>query len=182
MFPLSFYRDLRIAYCLSVNPDYDPDKDDGLAGDAFELAVRAYVGHAVKRNLKAGQLAPQGKCDDRIGRRNYEFKTGAGKLSSPRGNRLLAGSGYVLYVPVVDYDLPVDKQEGFFLSREDFLACLDRAGAIRTKPWGNETIYTIQTFWNRSKNKPHGKLLARMLDELYEAGIPLEEYLPTLRK
>jgi len=112
-------------------------------------------------------------------RERYESKTGAGELGNV-GERLVKGVKKVLYIPVVvtrtvvvngktkEVVLPED-QEGFILTRENFLQALESAGALRTKvsTAGVEKV-TIQTFWNRKKNAPHGKLYERILDAMYE--------------
>lgn len=132
---------------------YDPEKDGGFWGKCLELAVKDYY-------HKPLTLSPAGYCDIRIGSRNVEVKNGAGGLGSV-GRQLLKGSGLVLYIPVLYPEYPLTRQDGYVMERPDFLDALEEAGAIRGK---DGSRITIQTFWNRSKNKPHGKLLSKMLD------------------
>lgn len=145
--------------------------DCGAFGKAFEAAI---TGKRCKRS---------GKVDWTHAKNRYEVKTSAGVLGNADGSRLLKGARFVIYcpVPVVDADgyIDLEKQEAFVLTRENFLACLENAGALRekTSTAGTRQI-TIQTFWNRKQNKPHGALLYRLLDELYDnCEMTLEEML-----
>ena len=81
--------------------------DTGANGKTFERNLKAYFNQQDK-------VSRQGKIDFRRDRKCYEVKTGAGELDS-----LLKGKiKYVCYVPVVDINAPVDRQEGFILERE----------------------------------------------------------------
>ena len=165
---------------VEANPEYNPEKDSGLIGDCLEIAVKLYFD---KPN--PWQISKQGRSDVRINGRNVEVKQGGGELG-PAGGRLVRGSGLVLYVPVVLVDYPLTMQEGYVMDRADFLEALDEAGALRRKanrtPSGGEKV-TIQTFWNRKENKPHGRLLDRMLDSFdsHEAQA-LEDFLEENKK
>lgn len=158
---INYYRNLLIRYYTAKNPDYNPEKDTGLNNKAVEIAIKAYYGKELK-------MSPAGKTDLRIGSRNAEVKTGAGELGS-LGDRLLKGSGMVVYIPVLLLDYPITMQDGYVLERNDFLDALDEAGAIRTKTStaGTRRV-TIQTFWVAKDNKPHGRLLDRMLNAFDE--------------
>lgn len=144
--------------------------DCGAFGKAFESAI---TGRRCKRS---------GKVDWTHLKNRYEVKTGAGELGNVNGT-LLRGCKYVLYcpVPIADADgfISLEKQEAFVLTKEAFLACLENAGALREKTsTAGVRKVTIQTFWNRKQNKPHGALLYRLLDELYEnCETTLEEML-----
>jgi hypothetical protein len=156
---LAYYRDLAVAMRLEKNPGYKPENDSGLPGDALELAIKDFY-------HKPLTISKQGHADIRIGSRNFEVKSGAGELGDAYTRKLLRGSGRVVYVPVVYYDQPLERQDGYVMDRADFLEALEEAGAIR---WSKQSTskglrVTIQTFWIRSKNKPHGRLLSRMLD------------------
>ena len=154
---INYYRQMLIDIRTAMNPDYNPDRDSGLIGDALEMAVKDWYGRPLV-------MSKQGRCDIRIGARNYEVKQGGGELGE-LGKRLVRGSGWVLYIPVVLLDYPLDKQDGYIMDRADFLRALQDAGALRSKtPTRGNTKVTIQTFWNRSKNKPHGRLLDKMLE------------------
>lgn len=159
MYNLSYYRDMAAKMRLEKNPSYKPENDSGLPGDALELAIKDFYG-------KPLVISRQGHADIRIGTRNFEIKSGAGELGDAYTRKLLRGSGRVLYVPVVYYDQPLMRQDGYVMDRADFLDALEEAGAIRwsKKSTSNGLRVTIQTFWVRSKNKPHGRLLSRMLD------------------
>lgn len=132
---------------------YDPTRDSGLVGSAFELSVKDFY-------HKPLTLSPAGTCDLYIGSRHAEVKQGAGELGRTFNKTLLKGSGLVLYVPVVVETAPLDRQQGYVMDRAVFLEALTEAGAIRTK---EGVKVTIQTFWIRSTNKPHGRLLDKML-------------------
>ena len=143
--------------------------DDGAFGKALEACLTG------KRCKTAG------KVDFWYAHKAFESKTGAGELGF--AGHLLPGVQYVLYCPVViaDADGSIDpyKQEAFVLTRQAFLETLEAAGAIREKTTtaGYRKI-TIQTFWNRKLGKPHGALLYRLLDGLYDnCECTLEEML-----
>ena len=145
--------------------------DCGAFGKAFESAL-------THRRCKSA-----GKIDWNHYRVKYELKTGGGELGDADGSKLLKGVMYVIYcpVPVADADGKVkpEKQEAFVLTRDAFLASLEQAGALREKTsTAGKRKVTIQTFWNRKQNKPHGALLYRLLDALYEnCECTLEEML-----
>lgn len=124
-----------------------------------------------------------GKVDAYHFHKAYEWKTGAGELGNA-GDSLLKGVQYVVYVPVVVEGVALDKQEGFVLTRDGFLQALEEAGALREKTsTAGVRKVTIQTFWNRSKNAPHGKLLDRILDAMYETCLmTLEEWVANGKK
>lgn len=132
----------------------------GGLGKATEESLKEFLGLAVK-------VAKQGKTDMRKSRICYEIKTGAGELGDC-GAKLVKGCSKVIYIPVVNETLEITEQEGFVMDREIFLEILDNCGMIRekTSSKGVRKI-TIQTFWNRKQNKPHGKGLAKMLDAFY---------------
>lgn len=136
------------------------EDDFGKYGKATEEAVKEFLGLKVC-------VAKAGHTDMRKAQICYEIKTGAGELGD-FGGKLVKGSSMVIYVPVVDENVPVYRQEGFVMSREVFLATLDGLGLIRekTSTAGKRKI-TIQTFYNRKQNKPHGRKLAMMLDAFY---------------
>lgn len=142
------------------NYNYKPI-DDGAAGKTFERDVKALFG-------QKAVVSKQGKIDFRRAAKCYELKTGAGELDFLYKSKIR----YVIYVPVVVMDRPVEKQEGFLLDRVEFLALLERVGLVRHKisTSGQEKV-TIQTFWNGKLNKPHGKKYFSLLDELYENAI-----------
>ena len=137
------------------------EHDDGKIGKATEEAVKEFLG------LKMC-VAKAGRTDMRKARICYEIKTGAGELGDLDG-KLLKGSSMVIYIPVVDENLAVDRQEGFVMSKQVFIETLGTLGLIRekTSTAGTRKI-TIQTFWNRKQNKPHGRGLAKMLDAFYD--------------
>jgi hypothetical protein len=146
--------------------------DDGRIGKAAEKGIKAVL-HLTEK------VAGVGRTDLRKGGVCYEVKTGAGELGCV-GGKLIKGSSMVIYIPVVDENATIARQEGFVMSRELFLDILGECGMIREKTAtdGSRKI-TIQTFWNRKQNKPHGKGLDRMLEAFYNAeGVQtLEEWL-----
>lgn len=135
--------------------------DNGAYGKAFEIMVKKLVG------LKAS-VAAAGKTDMRYGK-CYEIKTGAGVLDyTGTGKAMCYGSTMVIYAPVVNENDLLDT-EAFVMTRKVFLETLDELGMIRHKvsTAGTETL-SIQTFWNRSKNQPHGAKYGKMIDRFYE--------------
>lgn len=143
--------------------------DDGAFGKAFEAV---FTGKACKA---------QNKVDRWLGHTRLEVKTGAGELG--KAGRILPHCDKVVYcpVPLADRNGYVDPymQEAFFLTKEAFLEALEVAGAIRSKKTTAGTrVVAIQTFWNRKQNKPHGRLLDRILEACYErCDFTLEELL-----
>ena len=136
------------------------EKHDGRYGTATERAVKEFL------HLKVC-VAKAGRTDMRKANTCYEIKTGAGELGNV-GEKLVKGSTMVIYVPVVDDSLPIERQEGFVMEREVFLDILNECGMIREKTsTAGVRKVTIQTFWNRAQNKPHGKGLDRMLEAFY---------------
>ena len=154
---IRFFADFLAEERAAKNPNYNREKDSGLVGDALELAIKAYFGRPLV-------ISKQGRSDIRINGRNYEIKNGGGELGN-LGGKLVRGSGAVIYVPVVLLDYPLTMQDGYVMDRKDFLDALDEAEAIRRKKSssGQEKV-TIQTFWNRKLNKPHGRLYFRMIE------------------
>ena len=146
--------------------------DDGAMGKTFERDLKVFLGQADK-------VASPDKADFRRRYKNGEIKTGAGELGYVCG-KLVKGSSFVVYVPVVDMDKPIEKQEGFILDRVTFIEMLDELGLIRTKKTTHGTMkVTIQTFWNHKQGKPTSvKKYNALLDALYErCAYTLEEWL-----
>lgn len=147
------------------------DTDCGRFGKAMECAITG-----------KDEIGKAGRTDWRYMRKCFEIKTSAGVLGDIDG-QLCYGSSRVLYIPVpvtnVDGSISPEKQEGFILTRDNFLAALAAAGALRekTSSHGVRQI-TIQTFWNRKLNKPHGRLYERILDAMYDyCDMTLEDFL-----
>ena len=135
--------------------------DNGAYGKAFEIAVKQMLG-------KKACVSACGKTDLRYGK-YYEIKTGAGVLDyTGTGNAMCYGSTMVIYAPVVNEN-DLLETEAFVMTRKVFLETLESLGMIRHKvsTAGTETL-SIQTFWNRSKNQPHGKKYEKMIDRFYE--------------
>lgn len=148
----------------------------------YSLADCGAFGKAFESALTGKRCKTQNKIDRWIGKTKIEVKTSAGELGNA-GSVLLPHCSKVLYcpVPLMGNDGYIDayKQEAFLLTREAFLDALAEAGAIRekTSTAGFRKV-TIQTFWNRKANKPHGALLYRLLDAMYEhCECTLEELL-----
>lgn len=156
---------------MTINGNLFKTRDYGAIGDALEMAIKKAVGYK-PAYIK---VSKPGKSDVRIDRRWTECKQGAGELSGADMTKLLVGSSRVLFVPVVvldgtdgNYTLDPYKQEGFILDKKLFIDTLESIGAIREKVGSDGiTRKTIQTFWNRSKNAPHGKTLERIMNALY---------------
>lgn len=147
-------------------------QDSGARGKTFERDLKVFLGQVDK-------VASPGRADFRRRYKYGEIKTGAGELGNA-GEKLIKGSSFVIYVPVVNMELPVERQEGFVFDRATFLETLESVGLIRSKKStsGAEKV-TIQTFWNHSKNKPHSlKKYNALLEALYEnCECTLEEWL-----
>lgn len=133
----------------------------GKRGLSFEYDLKVALGIAPK-------IAKVGRTDIRKGGICYEAKSGAGELGVA-GEKLVKGSRKVIYCPVVDENLPVERQEAFVLDRVVFLDMLDELGLIRSKVSSDGIeMTTIQTFWNHSKNAPHSKKkYEALMDALY---------------
>lgn len=147
--------------------------DSGRFGKAIETAIKEYF------NRKNTSVSAAGKTDFIKAHMHYEIKISGGELGL-LGGKLIKGSSLVLYVPVVNGNGTIKEQEGFFLTRDNFLKALEQANLIRTKKATNGTMKTtIQTFWNVKANKAHSaKAYARLLDALYEnCETTLEEWL-----
>jgi hypothetical protein len=145
--------------------------DCGAFGKTFERDLKVLFGQADK-------VASPGKTDLRRRYKNIECKTNSGELGE-LGGKLIKGSSLVAYVPVVNMELPVEKQEGFLIDRVVFLETLDELGLIRTKKSTSGKLKTtIQTVWNYKQNKPHSlKKYNALLDALYErCEMTLEEW------
>jgi hypothetical protein len=135
--------------------------DSGTNGKTFERDLKAFFG-------QRAVVSKQGKIDFRRARVCFEVKTGAGELDYLLHSKVK----YVVYVPVVRMNQPIERQEGFILNRETFLAILDEVGLIRSKvSTSGQVKTTIQTFWNNSKGKAHGKKYFALLDRLYEDSL-----------
>lgn len=147
------------------------ETDCGAMGKTFERDLKMLFGQADK-------VASPGKTDLRRRYKNIECKTNAGELGEV-GGKLIKGSSLVIYVPVVNMELPVEKQEGFLIDRAVFLEILEELELIRTKKsTSGKMKVTIQTIWNHKQNKPHSlKKYNALLDALYErCEMTLEEW------
>lgn len=128
--------------------------DSGAYGKSFEESL---TGRHVKSAGKVDYNARFGKC---------EIKTGAGELE----NVINSKCKYVIYEPVAQGE---PYYQGIFvLERETFLSAMEEIGAIRKKTRTNGTkTVTIQTFYNRSLHKPHGRLLYKIVEVLEENNL-----------
>lgn len=156
-------------------------KNDYTNLNNYSTADCGAFGKAFESCFTGKRCKVSGKVDRWIGKKPCEIKTGAGELGFD--GKLLPKVRLVVYCPVVlvnaKGEIELDRQEAFFMTKENFLLALERAGAIRRKKTtaGSHKV-TIQTFWNRKQDKPHGKLLYRILDECYElCDSTLEEML-----
>ena len=148
------------------------ENDCGAMGKTFERDLKVLLG-------LVDEVASPGKTDFRKRYKNGEAKTGAGELGE-LGGKLIKGSSFGVDVPVVNMDLPVERQEGFVLDRAVFIEMLDSLGLLRTKKSTSGAMkVTIQTFWNHKQNKPHSaKKYNALMDALYEnCEMTLEEWL-----
>ena len=137
------------------------ENDSGAYGKAYEIAIKEMLG-------KKACVSACGKTDLHYGK-HYEIKTGAGVLDyTGTGKAMCYGSTMVIYAPVVNEN-DLLETEAFVMTRKVFLETLEDLGMIRHKvsTAGIETL-SIQTFWNRSKNQPHGAKYGKMIERFYE--------------
>lgn len=183
MYPISYYITLVIQMIQAALDEagkgqvYKWERDNGLLGKALEVAIKDYLG-------KPLTLSPQGTCDTYLGRRHVEIKQGAGVVGIA-GGKLLKGSGLMLFVPVVLPDYDILHQQGFIGERPEWLEAMNNAGALREKVSSTgQRVIALQTFWNRTANAPHGKLLDKMIEEMYKMPSyeDLTEVLEALKK
>lgn len=141
--------------------------DCGRWGKAFERGDKVYFGQVDK-------VSKQGTIDSRRCGKCFEVKTGAGELDYLYRSSIK----YVKFTPVVREEFAACYQEGFIFERVAFLDMLEELGLVREKiSTSGQHRTAIQTFWNHSKNKPHGKKYFDLLDACYERCImTLEEY------
>jgi hypothetical protein len=147
---------------------------DGEMGDVFEIALKEFFGLELVVSPKKVVDLPV-KVSAKVKTFNkVECKTGAGEIRNE-----LKGNSYVIYCPVVDMGTDLIHQEAFLIQRAVFIECVKRAKCFRqSKTATNGTSgEAIQTIWNNKENRPHGRKLFALLDELYEHGIPLAEWL-----
>lgn len=140
--------------------NFSENKNDcGRWGDAAEMDTKDFFGQIVK-------VAAQDKVDFRRDRKCYEVKTGAGELDFCYRTKVK----YIIVIPVVQEKLPIERQEGFVLTMQDFLDGIENIdGMVRRKVGTDGKVKTtLQTFWVHKTNKPHGKLIYPYLDMLYE--------------
>lgn len=141
---------------------YNTKGEDGLAGACVELALHDILGEKL-------EVRAIGKTDLRLmieGKLcKVEVKTGAGRLLHD-----CRGNSYMLYCPVVNLEADIYHQEAFLIRRKLFIQILQDVGLYRASKDSTSGPATeaIQTFWNRSKNAPHGKKYYKLLDRLYE--------------
>lgn len=157
---------------LNYFEQFNTKGEDGLAGFCFEAALHVFKG-------EAPEVAAVGKTDIILyidgKNRKVEVKTGGGRIQND-----CKGNSYFVFCPVVNLDEELDRQEAFIVKREVFIEILKEAGLYRVSKGSTSGPATeaIQTFWNRSKNKPHGKKYSVLLDLLYErAYMTLDDYI-----
>ena len=133
----------------------------GKWGLSFEYDLKVALGLNAK-------IAKVGRTDIRKANICYEAKSGSGEVGV-HGEKMLKGCSKVIYCPVVNENLPIEKQEAFILDRAVFLEMLEDLGLLRTKISSDGVeMDTIQTFWNHSKNAPHSvKKYNALIDALY---------------
>lgn len=154
--------------------DFSVHGNDGLRGDCFELALHDLMGDKLA-------VSARGVVDIRIRvsatvktSNKVEVKSGAGQI--PHN---LKGNSYIVYCPVVNLEKTILEQEAFILPRKVFIECLKTSGCYRESKRTTAGSYTeaIQTFWNNSKNAPHGKKYYKLLDALYATDcLTLQEF------
>lgn len=151
---------------------------DGAKGDIFEIALKDFFDLELSVS-RQGVVDLPVKVSAKVKSFNkVEVKTGAGEVKHE-----LKGNSFVIYCPIVDLSTDILHQEAFLIERKIFIECLKRSGCFRESKRTTNNTHTeaIQTFWNNKQNKPHGKKLFALLDELYAHGIVLSEWLEELR-
>ena len=154
--------------------EFSKHGNDGLHGDCFELALHDLVGDELV-------VSARGVVDIRIKvsadtktTNKVEVKTGGGRIPNN-----LRGNGYIIYCPVVNLEKTILEQEAFILPRKVFIECIKASGCYRASKRETSGGYSeaIQTFWNISKNAPHGRKYFKLLDELYNSEcLTLQEF------
>ena len=135
------------------------DTDCGRNGKAFERLCKETL------HMQSKVAAP-GRTDMRRAAQCYEIKSGAGELGK-LGDKLVKGSRYVIYCPVINPNKGLKEQRAYVMSRSTFIEVLSEAGLLREKTSTNgERKITIQTFWNGKLNAPHGTKYFKLLDAL----------------
>lgn len=149
---------------------YNQVNSDGNLGKNAEANLKARLG-------RKPESAPAGKVDlPKFDGRNWEVKTGAGELCRGSEYKPLRGVSAVIYIPVVKEDLPIEEQEGFVLTKQAFIEIIETLGMRKFNK--SRCKWNIQTFWNHTKQAPHGKKYDLLLDALYEhCEMTLEEWL-----
>lgn len=145
----------------------------GHYGDWFEGELKGVFGFE--------KFVSRGRSWDLVlNRKRYELKTGAGELGC-MDKKPLYGSSMVIYCPVVQQEFGIEKQEAFVISKKAFLEVIQEVGLMRigkTTTNGGKR-YAIQTFYNKSKNKPHSiKKYDALIDALYaNMEMTLDEFI-----
>lgn len=135
------------------------ENDCGRNGKAFERLCKETL------HMQSKVAAP-GRTDIRRATQCYEVKTGAGELGR-LGDKLVKGSRYVIYCPVINPNRELKEQRAYVMARGTFLEMLAEADLLREKISTNgQRKITIQTFWNNKLNAPHGKKYFKLLDIL----------------
>ena len=157
-------------------------KNDYTNVNNYNIADCGAFGKAFESAFTGKRCKSANKVDFWHDKARFEIKTSASEITS-KGAKMLNGVKYVIYcpVPLADADGTINlyKQEAFLLTRDGFINALEQADALREKTsTAGVRKVTIQTFWNRKQNKPHGALLYRLLDALYDnCEMTLEEML-----
>lgn len=151
---------------------YNTKGEDGLAGACLELALHDLIGDKLEVRA-AGKTDLKMRINGKLCR--VEAKTGAGRLLHD-----CKGNSFMIYCPVVNLEADLLHQEAFIIRRRVFIEVLQAVELYRASKNSTSGPATeaIQTFWNRSKNAPHGRKYYRLLDLLYEKQYKsLEDYI-----
>lgn len=144
--------------------EYKPT-DCGRYGKALERALTC-KGYVKRQGAVDLWLKVDGKY------RRCEIKTSAGELWTEGVENTMTRCEFVIYVPIPVEDkngyIDAYMQDGYLLTKADFLDGLEEARAIRygKSSTSGQTKVAIQTFWSRKKWKPNGTLLYRIEDNL----------------
>lgn len=154
------------SYAKTVDVHVTPTSgiNSGAHGRDFEMQVKRFLGSCSGRVSPTGCSDTRKKINGTI--RAIEIKSGCGEIarlkSSGEWDRLDAKRGYVIYAPLYNPELPVEKQT-YVCTTQEFWSILETCGLIRmkysramTKLPAHERVFdrmSIQTFMNSRKKK-----------------------------
>ena len=161
-----------------VIPEDKKKPDTGsIAGDPLEMLVKYYVGIKDWR-----KVSPKGEPDFAIGTRHYDVKQNGSVIEYANVKGYIKGSSRVIYAPYVVRDIVRRDEHGYTFSinlMETEWYVVDKWAFVRflrsmegyTKMNRDGTEMTIQTLYNYTREKWHGKKGRVILEWLKENHI-----------